>query len=59
MNKIDLNALYRAEGWGLITDKALGIEPIHVESQARRVAEWAFHEITQLQQALSEKVDTK
>lgn len=39
--KKDLNAMYREEGWGRITDAALGIEPEHVESQAREVARWA------------------
>lgn len=36
-----LNASYRESGWGRITDQALGVEPYDVESQARRVAEWA------------------
>lgn len=40
-----LNKMYRDEGWGGITDEALGIEPVDVESQARIVAEWAFDQI--------------
>lgn len=37
----DLNDRYRDEGWGMIAEKALGIEPKHVESQARDVARYA------------------
>ena len=46
--RIRLNALYREEGWGKVSDAALGIEPYDVESQARRVAEWAHNEIERL-----------
>lgn len=41
----DLNKMYREQGWGLVTDKALKIEPKDVESQARTVAQWAYDEI--------------
>jgi hypothetical protein len=43
-----LNDKYRAEGWGKITDEALGIEPADVEMQARTVARWAYEEIKRL-----------
>ena len=41
-----LDALYREEGWGLITDKAFGgsLRPMDVESQAREVARYAYDE---------------
>ena len=40
-----LNAMYREEGWALITDKALpGVRPSDVESQARDVARYAYAE---------------
>lgn len=45
---IDLNKKYREEGWGIITDRALGIDPEFVESQARTVARWAYEEIERL-----------
>lgn len=38
-------SMYRDEGWGKITDKALRISPSDVESQARSVARWAHTEI--------------
>lgn len=44
----DLNEMYRAEGWGNVTDQALGIPPENVESQARMVASWAHTELSQL-----------
>lgn len=47
-----INELYRQQGWGQITDKALGLEPENVESQARCVAAWAFEEIERLRGAL-------
>lgn len=39
-----LDARYREEGWGLITDKAFGgrLRPLNVESNAREVARWAY-----------------
>lgn len=40
-----LNASYRGEGWGLVTDQSLSIEPVDVESQARMVARWAYERI--------------
>ncbi len=43
-----LNKLYRDEGWGHITDDALGIAPVDVESQARSVASYAAEEIEHL-----------
>lgn len=46
---VDLDARYREEGWGRITDSALGIEPRNVESQARRVAQWAHERIEALE----------
>jgi hypothetical protein len=49
----DLNKFYREEGWGLITDKALGIPPIDVESQAREVARWAHARILKLETLLA------
>jgi hypothetical protein len=42
----------REEGWGRITDKALGIPPSDVESQARSVARWAFEVNSELLAAL-------
>ncbi|ARB06171.1 hypothetical protein FDH38_gp117 [Dinoroseobacter phage vB_DshS-R5C] len=38
-----LDALYREEGWGLITDQAFGgrVRPSDVELSARAVARWA------------------
>jgi fructose 1,6-bisphosphatase len=40
----NLNALYRQQGWGQITDQAFKGElaPLDVESQAREVARFAF-----------------
>lgn len=52
LNKLyrtDLNKLYREEGWGRITDAALGIDPKDVESCARTVARWAHNTIARLQ----------
>ncbi len=43
-----LNKRYRDEGWGHITDAALGIAPVDVESQARSVASYAADEIERL-----------
>lgn len=42
-----LNARYREEGWGLMTDQAFEgkLAPVDVESQARTVARWAYGEI--------------
>lgn len=37
-----LDETYREEGWGKLTDKALGIRPSDVESQARQVARYAY-----------------
>lgn len=37
----ELDEKYRQEGWGRVTDAALGIPPRDVESQARDVARWA------------------
>jgi len=39
-----LDARYREEGWGLITDQVFGgrLRPLNVESQARDVARWAY-----------------
>lgn len=39
-----LDATYREEGWGLITDEAFGgrVRPLDVESQAREVARYAY-----------------
>lgn len=45
---MDLNKKYREEGWALITDQALGIDPENVESAARCVARWAYDEIERL-----------
>ncbi len=42
-----LDRSYRNDGWGRITDKALQIAPSDVESQARRVAEWAHDQLQQ------------
>ena len=41
-----LDAGYRDEGWGLITDKVFGgrLRPLDVENQARHVARWAYDE---------------
>lgn len=47
----DLDEKYRAEGWGKITDAALGIAPSAVESQARGVARYAAQRIAVLEQA--------
>ena len=47
-----LNARYRDAGWGHLTDAALGIAPCDVESQARRVAEWAHERIAALEAEL-------
>jgi hypothetical protein len=54
-----VNAMAREEGWGKITDEALGILPENVESQARSVASWAHEclaakdaEIARLRDAL-------
>lgn len=52
----DLGTLYRKDGWGLVTDKALQIDPADVESQARQVARWAYDRITELETALKEIV---
>jgi len=41
MTKDQLNQLYRDQGWGRLAEAALGIEPYDVESQARRVAQYA------------------
>tara|TARA_R110000787_G_scaffold631_5_gene2343 strand:- start:1082 stop:1342 length:261 start_codon:yes stop_codon:yes gene_type:complete len=43
MTRDELNAFYREEGWGLITDYAFEgkLAPMDVESQAREVARWA------------------
>jgi hypothetical protein len=49
-----LNASYRADGWPTLTDVALRIEPIYVESQARAVAEYAWGEIKGLQKRIAE-----
>jgi hypothetical protein len=49
-----LNASYRADGWPTLTDVALRIEPIYVESQARAVAEYALGEIQGLQKRVAE-----
>ena len=45
-NGKDLNAMYREEGWGLITDKAFDgrVKPEDVGSQAREVARYAYDE---------------
>lgn len=48
-----LNARYRAEGWPAVTDAALKIDPVDVESQARSVAAWAHARIAQLEAQLS------
>ena len=37
-----LDERYRKEGWGVITDIALGVAPSDVESQAREVARWCY-----------------
>lgn len=42
---MDLNDRYRQEGWGRITDEALGIPPQNVEASARSVARWAHDRI--------------
>lgn len=47
-----LDARYRDAGWGHLTDAALGIAPCDVESQARRVAEWAYERIAALEAEL-------
>lgn len=46
---MNLDERFRAEGWGLITDQALGIAPADVESQAREVARWAHQKIASLE----------
>ncbi len=40
----DLDARYREEGWGLITDKVWEgrVRPIDVESRSRDVARWSY-----------------
>lgn len=43
MDKENLNARYREQGWARITDAALGTDPVNVEGQAREVARWAHH----------------
>jgi hypothetical protein len=58
MTDEERDAAYRHEGWGRVTDKALGISPSNVESQARRVAEWAFDAIGCLADAISHPEDT-
>lgn len=47
-----VNAMAREEGWGTVTDAALGILPEDVESQARVVARWAAARIEELEAAL-------
>lgn len=41
-----LDARYREEGWGLITDQVFAgrLRPLNVESQARDVARWAYEQ---------------
>lgn len=41
----DLDARYREEGWGEVTDEVFNgrLAPQDVESQAREVARWAFN----------------
>jgi hypothetical protein len=51
-NNAQLNNKYRVEGWGRVTDLALGIEPADVEMQARTVARWAYTEIERLRDNL-------
>lgn len=45
---IDLDAEYRAEGWGKITDAAFNgrVAPMDVESNARHVARYAHEQIS-------------
>lgn len=44
-----VNAMAREDGWGIVTDAALGILPEDVESQARVVARWAAARIKELE----------
>lgn len=48
-----LNALYRAEGWGKITDQVfLKVPPCDVTSAARTVARWTHGELRTIQHLL-------
>lgn len=57
-NVKDLNEMYRAEGWGKITDAAfLGrVEPENVESAARQVARYAHEQITRRDDQMRELI---
>lgn len=48
-----VNAMAREDGWGVVTDAALGILPENVESQARGVAKWAADRIKELEAKLA------
>ena len=54
---VDLNQRYRDAGWGLVTDKALRIDPANVESVAREVAQWAYDEIAQRDALIRDLLD--
>lgn len=57
MSQLDLNAKYRDEGWGLITDAAFNgrLHPVDVESQAREVARYAFARLSSLMQQINDQ----
>lgn len=58
MSTDELNVHYREEGWGRITDAALGIDPVNVETQARLIAQWAAAHIDQLTARIEELVQS-
>jgi hypothetical protein len=51
----NLDARYREEGWGLITDQVFNgrLRPINVESQARDVARWAYEQVRLMTERIS------
>lgn len=49
-----INQWYYDEGWGQLAKDALGIEPLDVESQARRVARYAAARIAELEAAMND-----
>lgn len=50
-----LDARYREEGWGLITDQVFNgrLRPTNVESQARDVARWSYEQVRLMTERIS------
>ena len=52
---VDLDKLYRDEGWGKITDLVFGgnVRPLNVEPAARHVAQWAFEKLKEAESVIA------